>query len=214
MLTILIIFPLLRPRLSLSTNFGNQPQDIAKKGQHYEEPPGDSIPLWYEVENSRPSAGITDRPCRHLACRRKPDDRVRDFEPRGNLQSRRRHRASVGHDDHCRAIAGLGVFRTCHQICHPARAWAACAFDRNRGRNWVFSLPFWSMTRFCLVMAPLVIDVTRALRRNPVTYLLAVAMASNAGSAATFTGSHSPPAYAVNQRARDNSVSARRGELG
>ena len=40
----------------------------------------------------------------------------------------------------------------------------------------------------CLVMAPLVIDVTRALRRNPVPYLLAVAMASNAGSAATFTG--------------------------
>ncbi|HTV31958.1 MAG TPA: anion transporter [Methylocella sp.] len=40
----------------------------------------------------------------------------------------------------------------------------------------------------CLVMAPLVIEVTRALRRNPVPYLLAVAMASNAGSAATFTG--------------------------
>jgi Na+/H+ antiporter NhaD/arsenite permease-like protein len=40
----------------------------------------------------------------------------------------------------------------------------------------------------CLVMAPLVIDVTRALCRNPVPYLLAVAMASNAGSAATFTG--------------------------
>ncbi len=40
----------------------------------------------------------------------------------------------------------------------------------------------------CLVMAPLVIEVTRALRRNPVPYLLAVAMASNAGGAATFTG--------------------------
>ncbi|MGH6801399.1 MAG: SLC13 family permease, partial [Methylocella sp.] len=40
----------------------------------------------------------------------------------------------------------------------------------------------------CLVMAPLVINVTRALRRNPVPYLLAVAMASNAGSAATLTG--------------------------
>src|SRR3984893_11802744 len=40
----------------------------------------------------------------------------------------------------------------------------------------------------CLVMAPLVIEVTRALLRNPVPYLLAVAMASNAGSAATFTG--------------------------
>ncbi|MCL2452671.1 MAG: SLC13 family permease, partial [Alphaproteobacteria bacterium] len=40
----------------------------------------------------------------------------------------------------------------------------------------------------CLVMAPLVIEVTRTLRRDPVPYLLAVAMASNAGSAATFTG--------------------------
>jgi Na+/H+ antiporter NhaD/arsenite permease-like protein len=40
----------------------------------------------------------------------------------------------------------------------------------------------------CLLMAALVIDVTRALRRNPVPYLLAVAMASNAGSTATFTG--------------------------
>jgi Na+/H+ antiporter NhaD/arsenite permease-like protein len=42
----------------------------------------------------------------------------------------------------------------------------------------------------CLMMAPLVINVTRALRRNPVPYLLAVAMATNAGSAATFTGNH------------------------
>ncbi len=40
----------------------------------------------------------------------------------------------------------------------------------------------------CLVMAPLVIEVTRILRRDPVPYLLAVAMASNAGSVATFTG--------------------------
>lgn len=40
----------------------------------------------------------------------------------------------------------------------------------------------------CLVMTPLVIDLTRALERNPVPYLLAVAMASNAGSVATITG--------------------------
>lgn len=40
----------------------------------------------------------------------------------------------------------------------------------------------------CLVMAPLVIDVTRTMRRDPAPYLLAVAMASNAGSAATLTG--------------------------
>jgi Na+/H+ antiporter NhaD/arsenite permease-like protein len=40
----------------------------------------------------------------------------------------------------------------------------------------------------CLVMAPLVIEVTRALKRNPIPYLLAVAMSSNAGSTATITG--------------------------
>jgi Na+/H+ antiporter NhaD/arsenite permease-like protein len=40
----------------------------------------------------------------------------------------------------------------------------------------------------CLVMAPLVIEVTRALRRDPIPYLLAVAMASNVGSTATITG--------------------------
>jgi Na+/H+ antiporter NhaD/arsenite permease-like protein len=34
----------------------------------------------------------------------------------------------------------------------------------------------------CLVMAPLIIEVTRSLRRDPVPYLLAVAMASNVGS--------------------------------
>jgi Na+/H+ antiporter NhaD/arsenite permease-like protein len=40
----------------------------------------------------------------------------------------------------------------------------------------------------CLVMAPLVIEVTRTLRRNPVPYLLALAMAANVGSTATITG--------------------------
>ncbi len=40
----------------------------------------------------------------------------------------------------------------------------------------------------CLVMAPLVIETTRTLKREPVPYLLAVAMASNVGSAATITG--------------------------
>jgi Na+/H+ antiporter NhaD/arsenite permease-like protein len=40
----------------------------------------------------------------------------------------------------------------------------------------------------CLVMTPLVIEVTRSLRRDPVPYLLAVAMASNVGSTATITG--------------------------
>jgi Na+/H+ antiporter NhaD/arsenite permease-like protein len=40
----------------------------------------------------------------------------------------------------------------------------------------------------CLVMAPLVIEMTVGLKRNPVPYLLAVAMASNVGSTATITG--------------------------
>jgi len=40
----------------------------------------------------------------------------------------------------------------------------------------------------CLVMAPIVIELTRALKRNPVPYLIAVALASNVGSTATITG--------------------------
>ena len=40
----------------------------------------------------------------------------------------------------------------------------------------------------CLVIAPLVAEVAVTLRRNPIPYLLAVAMASNIGSVATLTG--------------------------
>ena len=40
----------------------------------------------------------------------------------------------------------------------------------------------------CLVMTPLVLDLVTRLKRRPVPYLLAVAMASNAGSVATITG--------------------------
>ena len=40
----------------------------------------------------------------------------------------------------------------------------------------------------CLVMTPLVADISRRLRRDPVPYLLGVAMASNVGSTATITG--------------------------
>ena len=40
----------------------------------------------------------------------------------------------------------------------------------------------------CLVMTPLVLDVVMRLKRNPIPYLLAVAMASNVGSTATITG--------------------------
>ncbi len=40
----------------------------------------------------------------------------------------------------------------------------------------------------CLVMAPLIIELTGALKRNPVPYLIAIALASNVGSTATITG--------------------------
>jgi Na+/H+ antiporter NhaD/arsenite permease-like protein len=51
----------------------------------------------------------------------------------------------------------------------------------------VFSAVFVNDT-MCLVLTPLVLDITGRLRRNPVPYLLAVAMASNVGSVATITG--------------------------
>src|SRR5262249_42271150 len=40
----------------------------------------------------------------------------------------------------------------------------------------------------CLVMTPLVLDVVLRLKRNPMPYLLAIAMGSNIGSVATITG--------------------------
>jgi Na+/H+ antiporter NhaD/arsenite permease-like protein len=40
----------------------------------------------------------------------------------------------------------------------------------------------------CLVLTPLVLDLVARRRRNPVPYLLAIAMASNIGSTATITG--------------------------
>jgi Na+/H+ antiporter NhaD/arsenite permease-like protein len=40
----------------------------------------------------------------------------------------------------------------------------------------------------CLVMTPLVLDIITGLKRDPVPYLLAIAMASNVGSTATITG--------------------------
>src|ERR1051325_8916897 len=51
----------------------------------------------------------------------------------------------------------------------------------------VFSAFFVNDT-MCLVLTPLVLEIARLLRRNPVPYLLAVATASNIGSVATITG--------------------------
>jgi len=51
----------------------------------------------------------------------------------------------------------------------------------------VFSAFFVNDT-MCLVLTPLVLEITGRLRRNPIPYLLAVAMSSNVGSVATITG--------------------------
>jgi len=51
----------------------------------------------------------------------------------------------------------------------------------------IFSAFFVNDT-MCIVLTPLVLEITGSLKRNPVPYLLAVAMASNAGSVATVTG--------------------------
>jgi len=51
----------------------------------------------------------------------------------------------------------------------------------------VFSAFFVNDT-MCLVLTPLVLEITEALDRNPVPYLLAVPMAANIGSVATITG--------------------------
>jgi Na+/H+ antiporter NhaD/arsenite permease-like protein len=55
------------------------------------------------------------------------------------------------------------------------------------GVSGAFSALFVNDT-MCIVMTPLVVEFTASLRRNPLPYLLAVAMASNAGSVATITG--------------------------
>jgi Na+/H+ antiporter NhaD/arsenite permease-like protein len=51
-----------------------------------------------------------------------------------------------------------------------------------------FFSAFFVNDTMCLVLTPLVLEITTHLKRNPVPYLLAVAMASNIGSVATVTG--------------------------
>ena len=51
-----------------------------------------------------------------------------------------------------------------------------------------FFSAFFVNDTMCLVLTPLVLEITRQLRRNPMPYLLAVAMAANIGSVATITG--------------------------
>jgi Na+/H+ antiporter NhaD/arsenite permease-like protein len=59
-----------------------------------------------------------------------------------------------------------------------------CAITATSG---IFSA-FLMNDAICLVLAPLVLELTRRMGCNPVPYLLAVAMASNVGSTATITG--------------------------
>ena len=75
-----------------------------------------------------------------------------------------------------------------------ANAWIATHTHRPAGllaaviaMSGVFSA-FLVNDAICLVLAPLVADLAKATRRDPVPYLLAVALASNVGSAATITG--------------------------
>ena len=51
-----------------------------------------------------------------------------------------------------------------------------------------FFSAFFVNDTMCLALTPLVLDITKRLRRNPVPYLLAVAMAANVGSVATIIG--------------------------
>ncbi|HUI56487.1 MAG TPA: anion transporter [Bryobacteraceae bacterium] len=51
-----------------------------------------------------------------------------------------------------------------------------------------FFSAFFVNDTMCLVLTPLVLEITRQLRRNAAPYLLAVAMSANIGSVATITG--------------------------
>ena len=51
-----------------------------------------------------------------------------------------------------------------------------------------FFSAFFVNDTICLVLTPLVLEITRQLRRNAVPYLLAVAMSANIGSVSTITG--------------------------
>ncbi|HUB32457.1 MAG TPA: anion transporter [Bryobacteraceae bacterium] len=62
--------------------------------------------------------------------------------------------------------------------------WLLCGIVAVSG----FFSAFFVNDTMCLVLTPLVVEVTARLRRNPIPYLLAVAMAANIGSVATLTG--------------------------
>jgi Na+/H+ antiporter NhaD/arsenite permease-like protein len=75
-----------------------------------------------------------------------------------------------------------------------ANAWAARRVHRPIGLLAAVTIVSGLFSAFlvndaiCLVLTPLVLELTLSLKRKPTPYLLAVAMASNIGSAATITG--------------------------
>jgi len=77
------------------------------------------------------------------------------------------------------ALAGQAIVRRAH---HPVTLLTAIVVSTA-----VFSAMFVNDT-MCLVMTPLVLEVTLALGRRPLPYLIGVAVASNVGSVATITG--------------------------
>ena len=82
-------------------------------------------------------------------------------------------------------ISGFFELVTAWVVRHVHRAWLLLAAIT--AVSGVFSAFFVNDT-ICLVLTPLVCDVALRLKRNPIPYLLAVAMASNIGSTATITG--------------------------
>jgi Na+/H+ antiporter NhaD/arsenite permease-like protein len=77
------------------------------------------------------------------------------------------------------ALVGAAVAR---HVRHPLALLAAAVAVAG------FFSAFLVNDTICLVLAPLVLELVRRLKRDPVPYLLAVAMASNIGSTATITG--------------------------
>ncbi len=82
-------------------------------------------------------------------------------------------------------LSGFFAIATLWVVQRTKRPWILlCALTATSG---VFSA-FLVNDAICLVLAPLVLDLTQRMGRKPVPYLLAVAMASNVGSTATITG--------------------------
>lgn len=104
--------------------------------------------------------------------------RVIDFETLGLLLGMMIVVGNLRLSGFFRLVTGWAVARARH----PLALLAAVTLTSG-----VFSA-FLLNDAICLVMTPLVADVARRLDRDPVPYLLAVAMAADIGSVATITG--------------------------